>query len=116
MEDRHAAYLLNLKELIIHNLQDAFVYTVSIYNFWQWATQGTYEYFHGWEIYNWIDFLWTMSWQGGSMYLLVRRIKYVRSKQRALTMDQEDLAHNTDHLHRIGFFKKSWDLIKTLFQ
>ena len=114
-------HILTIKQKVIENLQDGFVWVVSAYNFWTWVQNGTYEYFYGWEIYNWIDFIWTMTWQVGSMYLLYRRIKYVRAKEAMAEKekektDGEDVVVDVEQMRKLGHLDKLWEYIKAFFK
>lgn len=118
MDARHE-YIINIKQKAVENLQDIFVYSVSIYNFWTWVLEGTYKYFHGWEFYNWIDFIWTMIWQLGSMYLLWRRINYIRMKEAAKkeqTSTEEDITIDLEQYRKLGVFDKFLEYIKGVFK
>ena len=112
-----------IKQKVIENFQDIFVWVVSAYNFWNWVQDGTYKYFHGWEIYNWIDFAWTMIWQVGSMYLLYRRINYIRTKESMSGKDKdkeksdtEEVVVDVEHLRKIGYLDRIWEYIKAMFK
>jgi hypothetical protein len=118
-----AENILIIKQRVIENFQDIFVWVVSAYNFWNWVQDGTYKYFNGWEIYNWIDFFWTMVWQIGSMYLLYRRINYVRKKEAMAEKekekektDGEDLVVDVEQLRKLGHLDRIWENIKGFFK
>lgn len=115
--------ILIIKQRVIENFQDIFVWVVSAYNFWTWVQDGTYKYFNGWEIYNWVDFFWTMVWQVGSMYLLYRRINYVRKKEEMAEKekekektDGEDLVVDVEQLRKLGHLDRIWENIKGFFK
>jgi hypothetical protein len=118
-----AENILIIKQRVIENFQDIFVWVVSAYNFWTWVQDGTYKYFNGWEIYNWVDFFWTMVWQVGSMYLLYRRINYVRKKEAMAEKekekektDGEDLVVDVEQLRKLGHLDRIWESIKGFFK
>lgn len=107
--------LLNIKQRVIENMQDLFVYCVSMYNFWSWIKAGTYKYFHGWEFYNWVDFLWTMTWQIGSMYLLYRRIMYINNKE-AMMDKKEDVVIDAEQTRQLGYYDKIAEYFRQLLK
>jgi len=119
--DYQHEYMITIKQKVIENLQDVFVYSVSIYNFWTWIVTGTYKYFDGWEVYNWLDFIWTMIWQFGSMYLLWRRISYIRAKESVKKEEhkektEEEIVVDLEQYRKLGLLDKLFEYVKSVFK